>query len=1569
MKNRSLYAVLTRFGIVAAVLTALLVIAPAAAQEAGETGGDCDDAMTCSYPENSTGPVATFQADDEDGDSVTWAVDGTDKAKFTIDGGVLAFASPPDYEMPGDEDHTIIDRDDDGTADFDGDAADGPNNNVYVITVSATEVVPEGEDGPAKADEILVKVTVTNVDEPGEIGIVQRQPQVGQSLTSEVSDPDTREAAGTTLTIVFGYQWSVPKVSRPITDNNAHWTPAGAGTTDAATYTPDADDEGKVLRLQVSYTDAEGADKVMNILTEFPVRAVPTGDNDIPLFSGTGDYTRTIAENADSGTLLGAPVTATDANSDVLYYTLGGTDAASFDIDKITGQITVDGPIDFEDGAGGDATYDITVTAHDPAGGNSTPRAVTVTVTDVNEKPTVTVDGTPTLSTPEIDSTPADGDPAYASALDASYGATDPDAADTGDGNVPGLMLGGDDGALFELGDADGSGNRALTFKDDPNFDKPADANKDNKYEVTVIATDKAGLTGEMKVTVAVTDVLEDGTVVLSTQQPAIGVPITATLDEPDTEVMGVSWQWWRSEDGTTFAEIDDAKDATYTPTAGSPAVEDDPATPGVDESVAAVPSDEGDFLRAVATYTDLPSPLNTATDDEDDKEDQTAMGDTEFAVRAEPDPNTAPAFDSATMMREVEENTPAEGDAGDAVTATDAEGDVIAYSITGGADMDKFTIDEDSGQIMVGAGTMLDYEMGQSTFEVEVTATDPFGLSSSTTVTLTVTDMNEAPELTASDPDDYAENGTDAVATFTATDQDAGDTFSWSIADGADGGKFAIEDGVLSFASPPDYEMPGDVEYTGDPDTTDDDDGATNNVYVLTVKVTEDLPEGDVGPAKEDEAVIKVTVTNVDETGMLSITQRQPQVGVTLNSTVSDPDTRQADGTPLTIDFGYQWSVPKVSRPLIDNNAHWTPGGATDSTSATYSPDASDEDSVLRLQVSYTDAEGADKVMNILTEFAVRAVPEGDNDPPVFPGTGDYTRMLAENTESGTLLGAPVTATDANSDVLYYTIPATGDANPFAIDKITGQITVAGSVHFEQVGGNGGTYTITVTATDPYGTGTDTQDVTVTVTDVNEAPSVTADGANTGTIPEIDSTREDTDPVYTPFSATFTKADPDAGDAAATATTFSLAGDDAGAFDIDNATGVVTFKSNPDFDVPGDANKDNEYKISVVATDDEGLAGMLAVTVEVTDVPEVGKVVLSTQQPAVGVPITATLEEPDTEVMGLSWQWQRSQDGTTYENIDGAEEATYTPADKVPDDPATEDVDETDAGDEGYFLQAVATYTDLPSPLDESTADDLEDKVDQMAMDDTDFAVRVEPVPNTAPAFDSPTMTRTVEENTAAEGDAGDPVTATDAEEDVIAYSITGGADMDKFTIDEATGQIKVGDGTMLDFEMGQTSFELVVTATDPFGLNSSTTVTLTVTDMNEAPSLGLRPPEPEVNVAPAFADDATTTFMVYENMAAGTAVGQVEATDENDVLAYTDDSDYFAVDGDGNITTAAMLDYESAASHTVTITATDDDADAPLSDSITVTVNVGDAHPGCATVKRCWTPRKPSRANRAAA
>ena len=145
--------------------------------------------------------------------------------------------------------------------------------------------------------------------------------------------------------------------------------------------------------------------------------------------------------------------------------------------------------------------------------------------------------------------------------------------------------------------------------------------------------------------------------------------------------------------------------------------------------------------------------------------------------------------------------------------------------------------------------------------------------------------------------------------------------------------------------------------------------------------------------------------------------------------------------------------------------------------------------------------------------------------------------------------------------------------------------------------------------------------------------------------------------------------------------------------------------------------------------------------------------------------------------------------------------------------------------------------------------------------------------------------------------------VTAMDADGDTLRYDVTGGADMASFSIDNS-GQIMAK--IKLDYEGDQTTYVIEITATDPFDGEGSTMVTITVTNVNEAPSLGIKPD----NTAPAFADDAAE-FMVDENMPAGTSVGTVTATDDGDVK-YTDDSMYFDVDDIGNITTTMMLDYE---------------------------------------------------------
>ena len=182
-----------------------------------------------------------------------------------------------------------------------------------------------------------------------------------------------------------------------------------------------------------------------------------------------------------------------------------------------------------------------------------------------------------------------------------------------------------------------------------------------------------------------------------------------------------------------------------------------------------------------------------------------------ENAVRAVPSVNTPPMFESASMMREVNEDERV--NAGDPVTADDADDDSLTYSISGGADMDAFGIVAGSGQITVEDGTELDAEGAQTSYEVEVKAADPFGGSDTTTVTLRVLNVNEAPDFMAEDPDGYDENGTGPVATFTATDPE-GASVDWSLK-GTDAASFSIgvANGVLTFKKSPNFEMPLDIE------------------------------------------------------------------------------------------------------------------------------------------------------------------------------------------------------------------------------------------------------------------------------------------------------------------------------------------------------------------------------------------------------------------------------------------------------------------------------------------------------------------------------------------------------------------------------------------------------------------------------------------------------------------------------------------------------------------------------------------------------------------------------------
>ena len=79
----------------------------------------------------------------------------------------------------------------------------------------------------------------------------------------------------------------------------------------------------------------------------------------------------------------------------------------------------------------------------------------------------------------------------------------------------------------------------------------------------------------------------------------------------------------------------------------------------------------------------------------------------------------------------------------------------MLTYTISGGEDSASFDIDRATGQIMVGAGTMLDFEAGERSY-TSWSRPPARGMAMLTPtmimVTINVTNVDEDPELTGMD-------------------------------------------------------------------------------------------------------------------------------------------------------------------------------------------------------------------------------------------------------------------------------------------------------------------------------------------------------------------------------------------------------------------------------------------------------------------------------------------------------------------------------------------------------------------------------------------------------------------------------------------------------------------------------------------------------------------------------------------------------------------------------------------------------------------------------------------------
>ena len=687
------------------------------------------------WQENDDGVLHTYMADDPEGErNITWTLAGTDRGDFIITNRVLKFAHAPDYEHPADSGRNnhyeitvqatdsndkrgelridVIVQNVDEEPELQGpDTVDFPENSATSRQVGRyTASDPDGgtvalsltgadsdeftlasngvltfDESPDHEDQSSYSVTVRaeagshtvykavtvniqNVEERGTVTLSTVQPQAGTGLDATLEDDD----------VPFGtssWQWyrtssqSSNSTEDPITNANS-WS-----------YTPGADDVGSYLRVVASYDDGHGDDKSAVAVSANRVQEAPT-DPQGPAFPGDGDYGRSIRENLPAGEDLGRPVTATDGNNDRLTYSIAVSD--EFEIVDSTGQLRTKGELDHE----GQEQL-VTVKATDP-GGLTDAVTVTITVEDVDETPVVS--GPASLEFEEgttIGTTLA------------TYTSTDPDLEDIS------LELSGSDSGDFDL-----SNGGVLAFNRVPNFEEPADSNRDNRYQFTVEAKEQGDGTsvGRLNVTIHITNVDEPGTVQANVREPRVGQALRLNVEDEDGGENVTKWKWERGEPNSPCDTVQNPTVSTW---------ETIPGASGSNYTSTA--ADQGNCIRATAFYDD---PAGT--------------GRTEQFLTTE-SVKIGPFFESDAASASVRENSAEGTSVGQYQASHSNSGESLTYSL-GGADDSHFTID-DSGRLKTSA-TPLDYEAQMDAQAVvAITAKDNNDRTATITVTVSVTD------------------------------------------------------------------------------------------------------------------------------------------------------------------------------------------------------------------------------------------------------------------------------------------------------------------------------------------------------------------------------------------------------------------------------------------------------------------------------------------------------------------------------------------------------------------------------------------------------------------------------------------------------------------------------------------------------------------------------------------------------------------------------------------------------------------------------------------------------------
>jgi hypothetical protein len=578
-------------------------------------------------------------------------------------------------------------------------------------------------------------------------------------------------------------------------------------------------------------------------------------------------------------------------------------------------------------------------------------------------------------------------------------------------------------------------------------------------------------------------------------------------------------------------------------------------------------------------------------------------------------------------------------------IDASSNKTDPISFSLSSGPDSSFFSL---SGNTLSFTGTA-NYESPNDTnkdsvFEVSVTVSSR-SVSKTQAIYVQVADVPEAPVISNASIDNVKENIT-SVATISASDEDAGSVLTYSLLDsgGAKDEKLLSinESGVVTFISAPNYESPSDfnldntVEFTAvvsDGSLTAQADysfeiiDVNESPSIATTKIS-DIAEGVSSiatiSASDPDAGASLSYSLVDsngakDEGLLSINSSTGVVAFISAPNFETPTDVGADNKiefsvlvsdgSLEVSQDYSFSITNVNEgPTISTSSFSIAEGSTAiGTIAASDPDAS---STLSYTISGTDSS---KFSINASSGAVAFLSPPNFESPTDNGldnTYNFTVTVSDGSlsstqsiavavgnvneaptissssfsiaEGSTAIGAIAASDPDASSTLSYTISGT-DSSKFSINASSGAVAFLSPPNFESPTDNGldNTYNFTVTVSD--GSLSSTQSIAVAVGNVNEAPSFS--------IASAQSYVENSGATISVVAN-----DPDA----SSSLTYTLSGADASKFTI-SSSGVLSFSSAPDYEIPSDSGSNNIFNLSVAVFDGVN-SSSVALVISLTD-------------------------------------------------------------------------------------------------------------------------------------------------------------------------------------------------------------------------------------------------------------------------------------------------------------------------------------------------------------------------------